>query len=181
MRQDNMKTLDSRDLMKRLDELQDLQSDIETAREAVEEAQSALIEAEAHLSTTRDRADDERKALDDAEDDDDAQRAVDDAKEALDDAKADLESAESNFTQDERQELAELEELESEVSEWRYGATLIPESDFTDYCRELLVDCGDLPSDLPSYVVIDWEATADNLRADYSEGEYNGTTYLFRS
>jgi hypothetical protein len=99
----------------------------------------------------------------------------------LDDAKADLESAESNFTQDERQELAELEELESEVSEWRWGATLIPESDFTDYCRELLVDCGDLPSDLPSYVVIDWEATADNLRADYSEGEYNGTTYLFRS
>jgi DNA repair exonuclease SbcCD ATPase subunit len=177
-----MKTLDSRDLMKRLDELQDLQSDIETAREAVDEAQAALIEAEAHLATTRDRADNERKALDDAEDDDDdAQRAVDDAKEALDDAQTELADAESNFTQDERQELAELEELESEVSEWRWGATLIPESDFTDYCRELLVDCGDLPSDLPSYVVIDWEATADNLRADYSEGEYNGTTYLFRS
>ncbi len=45
---------------------------------------------------------------------------------------------------------------------------------------KLLEDIGDLPSDLPSYIEIDWDKTADNLRVDYSEVEYQGTTYLVR-
>jgi antirestriction protein len=36
-----------------------------------------------------------------------------------------------------------------------------------DFVDELLTSCGDLPSDLPSYVVIDWEATARNIMFDY--------------
>lgn len=64
--------------------------------------------------------------------------------------------------------------------EWRHGVQFIPEDDFTDYCKELLEDCGELPKDLPWYIVINWEDTADNLKADYSEVEYQGTTYLYR-
>lgn len=65
-------------------------------------------------------------------------------------------------------------------SEWVYGLGLIGESYFTEYVEEMLKDIGDLPSDIPHYIAIDWEETADNIRVDYSEVEYDGETYLFR-
>ncbi len=63
----------------------------------------------------------------------------------------------------------ELEELRDEInsSEWQYGLLLIRESEFTDYCEEMLKDCGDLPQDIPSYIEIDWGKTAENLSVDY--------------
>jgi hypothetical protein len=61
-----------------------------------------------------------------------------------------------------------------------YPITLISESYFTDYCMELVQDIGDLPRDIPSYLAIDWEATADNLKVDYSEIEIDSNTYYFR-
>lgn len=83
--------------------------------------------------------------------------------------------------EDEKAELDELEAIRDEVGdEWKDGVRFIPEDDFTDYCKELLEDIGDLPKDLPWYIVINWEDTADNLKADYSEVEYQGTTYLYR-
>ena len=126
------------------------------------------------LKALRDAVDDAQEALDAFPAD--AERQPDDE---IDHAEAALDSARDAFGTDERKELAELEELESEVSEWSDGNTLIPESEFTDYCRELLEDCGDIPKDLPHYVVIDWEATADNLKADYSTAEFQGETYLY--
>ncbi len=65
--------------------------------------------------------------------------------------------------------------------DWRHGETVIRESYFEDYCRGMLADVGDLPKDLPHYIVIDWAATADNLKADYSSIEFDGETYLVRS
>jgi hypothetical protein len=64
--------------------------------------------------------------------------------------------------------------------EWAHGAMLVAEGYFTEYARELLEDCGTIPRDLPAFVVIDWEATAENLRSDYAEVEIEGHTYLFR-
>ena len=67
--------------------------------------------------------------------------------------------------------------------QWRgdwYPITLIAESYFTNYCVDLLDDIGDLPRDLPSYIAIDWERTADNLKVDYSEIEIGGSTYFYR-
>ena len=46
--------------------------------------------------------------------------------------------------------------------------------------QELLVDCGYIPKDLPSWIVIDWEETADNLKIDYMEVSLMGETYLMR-
>lgn len=67
--------------------------------------------------------------------------------------------------------------------QWRgdwYPVTLISEDYFTDYCKDLVQDIGDLPNGIPSYIEIDWDATAKNLRVDYSEVEINGNTYLYR-
>jgi hypothetical protein len=49
-----------------------------------------------------------------------------------------------------------------------------------DYCQELLEDIGDIPKGLPGYIVIDWEATAENLKADYSTVDFDGQTYYYR-
>jgi hypothetical protein len=65
-------------------------------------------------------------------------------------------------------------------SEWDYGLFLIHEDNFQEYCKDLLQDCGDIPENLPDYIAIDWDETADNLKVDYSEVEYQGESYLFR-
>lgn len=90
---------------------------------------------------------------------------------------------------DERKEFATLTAILEELQgnggdeQWRgdwYPVTLIRESYFTDYCQELCEDIGDLPRDLPSYIEIDWEATARNLAVDYSEVDVDGVTYFYR-
>ena len=38
-----------------------------------------------------------------------------------------------------------------------------------DFVQELLESCGDIPKDIPSYVYIDWERTANDIMLDYFE------------
>lgn len=67
--------------------------------------------------------------------------------------------------------------------QWRgdwYPITLIRESHFTDYAQEMLEDCGVIPSNLPQYIHIDWEATAREVLMDYSEITIDGATYFYR-
>ena len=67
--------------------------------------------------------------------------------------------------------------------QWRgdwYPVTLVRDSHFTDYARELLEECGTIPRDLPSWVEIDWEATARNVRIDYTPVDIDGCTYWYR-
>lgn len=87
------------------------------------------------------------------------------------------------------EELAALESLLDDLRgnsgdhQWEgdwYPATLIRDSYFTDYAQELCEDIGDLPSNLPSYIEIDWEATARNIRMDYSRVEIDGIDYWYR-
>lgn len=92
-----------------------------------------------------------------------------------------LEMAKLDFGEDEAEELAELEELESEISEWRHGETLILDCDFVEYVEDMLKDCGDLPKDIPWYIAIDWQKTADNIAMDYSIVTYQGQDYYVRS
>ena len=61
-----------------------------------------------------------------------------------------------------------------------YPVTLIARSYFVDYCEELVKDIGDLPREMPSYLAIDWQATADNLEVDYSTVYFDGDEYLYR-
>ena len=67
---------------------------------------------------------------------------------------------------------------ESEVSDWTSGIALVSDSYFTDYARELAEDCGCLPRDLAWPLnYIDWEAAAAALQTDYSSIYINGTLY----
>lgn len=91
---------------------------------------------------------------------------------------------------DEREIL--LDELQTELDtlytfrndanngEWDYGQTFIHVSYFQEYVQELVVDIGDLPSDIPHYIEIDWEATAENVRQDYAWVDFDGEEYLTR-
>ena len=82
------------------------------------------------------------------------------------------------------QELAALRALAAEAADyadvWLHGATLISLEYWPTYAQELVEDIGDLPRNIPSYIVIDWEATAGNLQADYTEVDFDGATYLVR-
>ena len=152
------KILDTRDLAERLDELIEL-------RDAVETAESDLEERKAERSGAETESEVEL-----------ADNEVADAEEALEDAELDFGDAE-------KAELEELEEIESEVGSFRDGETMIPEDEFTDYCREMLEDIGDLPKNLPAYIEnnIDWDGVASDLKADYIEITYQDETYLVRS
>jgi hypothetical protein len=80
-------------------------------------------------------------------------------------------------------ELLALLALQDEADctpDWQYGETLIHEDYFTTYVEELLVDIGYLPDDLPSFIHIDWERTADDLKVDYFEVEFDGETFYVR-
>lgn len=81
-------------------------------------------------------------------------------------------------------ELAVLHKLATEAegyaADWHHGEVLIRDDYFTDYARELLEDCGTIPRDLPWWVEIDWEATARNVRADYTAVDFDGVTYWIR-
>lgn len=96
-----------------------------------------------------------------------------------------IESWKEGFSE-ELETIDTINDLEEEVN--NYGGDdfedthFIEESEFTEYCKELLRDCGDLPSNLPFYIEdnINWDGVADDLRVDYAEVEYDGKTYLFR-
>ena len=151
-------TIDLRTITERFDELGDWKKELEEAQ----------AELEAHQEH-------------DSQDEDEEQR------EKLEE---NVTMAESNFGEDEKQEYEEIEALLDELrgtggnhqydGNW-YPDMLIADSDFTEYAQDLVEEIGDLPSGIPSYIVVDWEATANNLRADYSTVEYKGTEYLYRS
>lgn len=158
----NDDVIDSRDIIARLKELND---EREGLADALQEARDALAEHEG--------PDDED--LDDEETDGGKlNAAVTKAEEALSDW--------DDENGDERKELEALdEEGRDNSSEWDDGVTLIAEDHFTEYCEEMVKDIGDMPQNIPSYLVIDWSATAENLKADYSTIEWDGNEFYFRS
>lgn len=86
---------------------------------------------------------------------------------------------------DEAEELKTLEALNEEgeqnSGDWTHGETLIHGSYWVEYVQELVSDIGDLPRNIPSYIEIDWEATARNIAADYSQIDFDGSTYYIRN
>lgn len=67
--------------------------------------------------------------------------------------------------------------------EWRgnwYPLTLVRDSYWEDFAEELCEDSGYIPTDFPSWIEIDWEKTADNIKVDYTSGKFDGVTYWGR-
>lgn len=83
--------------------------------------------------------------------------------------------------EDELKEIEEIDNIENELgSEFDYGVTLVNEDYWEDYVKDLLIDCGYISKDFPSWIEIDWDATANNVKQDYTEVEYQGETYYGR-
>lgn len=66
-------------------------------------------------------------------------------------------------------------------SDWEHGEILIRYSYWQEYVQEMLEDCGDIPKNLPWYIAIDWETTADNISQDYALVEFDGVEYYIRN
>ena len=158
----NKNTIDTRQLRKRLSELEALEEKINEAKEALAEAQAAL----ANLGDTPDKSDREE-----------AQKAVDEAADALQDAIDDLDTEQEN-----PDELEDLRNAENQVGQWSSGNTLIREGYWTEYVKELVRDVGDLPDKLPWYLEnnIYWAGVASDLLSDYSQITICGETFLYR-
>lgn len=86
------------------------------------------------------------------------------------------------------QEYEELKALQSLAEEgegspdWNHGETLIRDSYFEDYARQLADDIGAIDKDCrwPNDC-IDWEKAADQLKSDYMTVDYDGVEYWIRA
>jgi hypothetical protein len=122
-------------------------------------------------------------------------------KQDIEDRLSELEDERDSFMEDtgfdEIEQPAEWEESlatweahQPEGQEWRmltdiieeigHADYLVAEDYFEDYVKEMLQDCGDVPRELPWYVEIDWEATADNIKGDYGTIEIEGKDWYYR-
>jgi hypothetical protein len=63
------------------------------------------------------------------------------------------------------------------VEDFPHGATFIREDYFEEYVKDMLEQLG---VDVPGWVAVDWTATADNVRVDYTAVEFDGDTYYVR-
>ena len=154
--------LDSRDIIERIEEL-------EGDRAALEED---VENAEAALADYIENSDDE-----DADNSTDALAlAV-----ALDEARKALTEWDESGDAEELKTLKDFAEDLEGYGDWEHGETLIRATYFVEYVEDLLKDCGDLPTDIPWYIRIDWEATAHNIKADYTEASFDGVTYYMRA
>jgi hypothetical protein len=85
--------------------------------------------------------------------------------------------------EDEANRLAELRELADEIgSEFSHGETMIPVDEFEAYAEEVAEDIGAL-QEFPKWphTHIDWAAAAEELAQDYTEVEWEGTSYYVRT
>jgi hypothetical protein len=159
--------IDSRDVIARIDELEDERQGLS---DTLEEARTSLQEAQEKLDGWE-GADESEELL----------ASRNEASKTFDDSRNDLDEWDEDNGDELKSLKALAEEGESATSEWPHGEILIRESYWVEYCEELVKDIGDMPKEIPSYIEIDWDKTADNIKADYSEVDYDGVTYLIRS
>jgi len=72
-------------------------------------------------------------------------------------------------------------ELEHYSSDYRYGAAVIHENYWEEYCEDFCKEVGYIPSEIPSWIEIDWAGTADNMSEDYSTVLYGTEQYYILS
>jgi len=96
-----------------------------------------------------------------------------------------LEDDIENLDESDKEELEVLREFKNafgDHDDWKRGIAIINRSYFVEHVKELLADIG-IPENLenfPSYIAIDWDATANNIERDYSSYDINGTEFLAR-
>lgn len=146
-------TIDSRDIIDRIKELEeekyDLESSIENEKDNLKDAEAAGDEDEILL-----------------------------ADDHFEDAKNNLESWIEDY-QEELNTLKELaEECEEYSSDWKYGVGLIRDSYFEEYAQNFAEEIGLVSDNVEwPYTCIDWEQAAGELKYDYTCFDYDGVMY----
>lgn len=154
--------LDSRDVIERLEELQMVR---ETYVEEIEDCENTAKD------TGDERTQDEHNAAD----------------AALAEARAALVAWDAGDDGNELRALIALAEEGENSPDWNYGETLIREDYFTSYIEELIADCYPTSKEMNSgdwpwrHMSLDYDAAADEARADYFELDFAGVTYLLRA
>jgi hypothetical protein len=84
-----------------------------------------------------------------------------------------------NDDQDELDMLNRLSGSGSTVSGWDHGVTLVRESYFRDYAIEYISEVNEaaLSAARNAGLVIDWDATARDLKTNFTSIEWDGITY----
>jgi hypothetical protein len=144
--------IDSRDIIARIEELQDerssLQEDVEEASDRVKDLEDGddSTEADEHLAQTE----------------------------------ASLQEWDEENGEELKTLLALQDECN--WGDWSYGTTLIRDSYFQDYAQEFAEDIGAINSAAgwPNNC-IDWEQATRELQMDYTSVEFDGVTYWLRS
>jgi len=137
--------IDSRDVIARIKELEELETAITDAREAMREADA----------------------------------------DALEDAQTQFDNDMMNFDKDDHAELAALRALAEEASgspDWPHGETLIRDTYFKDYAKELADDIGATKEGegWPNNC-IDWDQAARELQYDYISVDFGDVEYWIRA
>ncbi|RMH16984.1 MAG: hypothetical protein D6698_08955 [Gammaproteobacteria bacterium] len=92
----------------------------------------------------------------------------------------DLDESELDELLEDKQILESIVEQCSDVPDWEYGETLIRSDYFPNYIEDLCKDCGWIPQDLPWWLEIDWDKTAENCKIDYMSVDICDETYYIR-
>lgn len=73
-------------------------------------------------------------------------------------------------------------ELEDYSGDFHYGAAIIHENHFEEYCEEFIKDCGYIDDNIPRIIEnnIDYKGIADDMEFDYTRVEFQGDEYLIR-
>ena len=109
----------------------------------------------------------------------DLDEELDELQERADDDSGEDGSSTDPLGDDERERLDALIALKANMgSEWDDGVSLISESDFEDYARDMAEDLYGL--DACQSLPVDWERWAFEVQTDYSVVEFDGETYYYR-
>lgn len=161
-----MELIDSRDVIKRIEELTEFKN---AALEAATEATARIVELEGQAE------------LDENDEDE-----LDTLRDSLWVSVDNFEYGECvDWTETEAEELKQLEALADDAggcADWKYGEGLIRDSYFQEYAEQLAEDTGAIGRDAKwPCDHIDWEAAAEALQQGYTSVEYDGVTYWIRS
>lgn len=160
--------LDSRDIIRRIEELE---SDRAPYVDAIDEAEEAITEAEEAL-----------RQADEGVNTSELQEAVCKAVEAREKALDALDEFDDTAEGEELVMLnAVAEEGENYADYWNHGVALIRDSYFRTYAEELAEDIGAIPANAAwPCTCIDWAKAARELQQDYTEVDFDGVSYWVR-
>jgi hypothetical protein len=156
-------TIDSRSIIERHEELQD---EFNALVESFEEAKLELENIKGSESSLVEFQD--------------AENEVGEAQEALD-------QFNQSFDKDELDTLTQVISEGEDSPDWNHGETLIHEIHFSDYIKDIIDDCYEMPKEFESgkwpwnHMEMDWDGAAEEAKSDYYTIEVDGHSYYIRS